>query len=159
MRTTTTLITSMLIVACLSGLPTTVIADEIDAKDTIVVTATRNQILIDDSTVSITVIDRQQIEQSLATDLSELLRFEAGIDIGRNGGPGQVTSVFMRGTESNHTLLLIDGVRVNPGTIGGAAFQHVAPEVIERIEIVKGPTSVLYGTDAVSGVIQIFTRR
>ena len=159
MRTPTTETTIMLIVACISVLPSTVVADEIEAKDTIVVTATRNQISIDDSTVPITVIDRQQIEQSLATDLSELLRFEAGIDIGRNGGPGQVTSVFMRGTESNHTLLLIDGVRVNPGTIGGAAFQHVAPEVIERIEIVKGPRSSLYGTEAIGGVINVRTRQ
>jgi len=159
MKTPTTETTIMLIFACVPVLQSTSVADEIEAKDTIVVTATRNQISINDSTVPVTVIDRQQIEQSLATDLSELLRFEAGIDIGRNGGPGQVTSVFMRGTESNHTLLLIDGVRVNPGTIGGAAFQHVAPEVIERIEIVKGPRSSLYGTEAIGGVINVRTRQ
>ena len=124
----------LLAMAVALTLPGTLKADEVAAKDTIVVTATRNEISIEDSTVPVTVIDRQQIEQSLASDLSELLRFEAGLDIGRNGGPGQATSVFMRGTNSNHTLLLIDGVRVNPGTIGGAAFQHVAPEIIERIE-------------------------
>ena len=134
-------------------------ADDVAPEDTIVVTATRNELSIDDATIPVTVIDRDQIEQSLATDLSELLRFEAGIDIGRNGGPGQATSVFLRGTESNHTLLLIDGVRVNPGTIGGAAFQHVAPEVIERVEIVKGARSSLYGTDAIGGVINVITRQ
>jgi len=149
----------LLAMAVALTLPNTLKADEIAAKDTIVVTATRKEISIKDSTVPITVIDRQQIEQSLASDLSELLRFEAGLEIGRNGGPGQTTSVFMRGTNSNHTLLLIDGVRVNPGTIGGAAFQHVAPEIIERIEIVKGARSALYGTEAIGGVINVITRQ
>ena len=107
----------------------------------------------------VTVITREDIELSLATDLSELLRFEAGIDIGRNGGPGQATSIFLRGTESNHTLVLIDGVRMNPSTIGGAAIQNIAPEVIERVEIVKGARSALFGTDAIGGVINIITRR
>jgi vitamin B12 transporter len=141
------------------SLPMTTVADDVAPEDTIIVTATRNELSIDDATIPVTVIDRDQIEQSLATDLSELLRFEAGIDIGRNGGPGQATSVFLRGTESNHTLLLIDGVRVNPGTIGGAAFQHIAPEVIERVEIVKGARSSLYGTEAIGGVINIITRQ
>ena len=101
--------------------------------ETIVVTATRTEIPLSDAIVPVTVISREDIELSLATDLGELLRFQAGIDIGRNGGPGQATSVFMRGTESNHTLVLIDGVRMNPGTLGGAAIQHIAPEMIERI--------------------------
>ncbi len=133
-------------------------AADISASDTIVVTATRNEMSIDDATVPIRVITRDDIELSMATDLAELLRFEAGIDIGRNGGPGQATSVFMHGTESNHTLVLIDGVRINPGTIGGAAFQHIAPGMIERVEIVRGARSSLFGTDAIGGVINIITR-
>jgi len=128
-------------------------------RDTIIVTATRTEIPINDAIVPVTVISREQIEQSLASDLAELLRFEAGIDIGRNGGPGQATSVFLRGTESNHTLVLVDGVRINPGTIGGAAIQNIAPEIIDRVEIVKGARSALYGTDAIGGVINIITRR
>jgi len=127
--------------------------------DTIIVTATRTEIPLDDATVPVTVITREEIELSLASDLAELLRFEAGIDIGRNGGPGQASSIFIRGTESNHTLVLIDGVRINPGTLGGAAIQHIAPEMIERIEIVKGARSALFGTDAIGGVINIITRR
>ncbi len=127
--------------------------------DVIVVTATRSESALKDLIVPVIVINREQIELAGASDLSELLRFEAGLDIGRNGGPGQPTSVFMRGTESNHTLVLIDGVRVNPGTIGGAALQNIAPEVIERIEIVKGARSSLYGTDAIGGVINIITRQ
>lgn len=126
--------------------------------DNIIVTATRSEIPLEQAIVPVTVITRQDIEQSLAADLSELLRFEAGIDIGRNGGPGQATSVFLRGTESNHTLVLIDGVRINPGTVGGAAIQHIAPETVERIEIVKGARSALFGTDAIGGVINIITR-
>ena len=135
------------------------LAADLPPRDIINVTATRTAIPLDDAIVPVTVISREDIELSLASDLAELLRFEAGVDIGRNGGPGQATSVFLRGTESNHTLVLIDGVRINPGTIGGAAIQHISPEVIERIEIVKGARSALFGTDAIGGVINIITRR
>ena len=72
--------------------------------------------------------------------------------------PARTTSLFMRGTDSNHTLVLVDGVRINPGTVGGAAVQNIAPELVDRIEVVKGPRSTLYGTDAIGGVVQIFTR-
>ncbi|MCP4300793.1 MAG: TonB-dependent receptor [Gammaproteobacteria bacterium] len=145
--------------AALLSVPSLSAAADITPGDTIIVTATRTPIALADATVPVTVITREDIELSLATDLAELLRFEAGIDIGRNGGPGQATSVFLRGTESNHTLVLIDGVRMNPSTIGGAAIQNIAPEVIERIEIVKGARSALFGTDAIGGVINIITRR
>jgi vitamin B12 transporter len=134
-------------------------AGQPEPDDNIVVTATRSAIPLAEAIVPVTVITRQDIEQSMASDLAELLRFEAGMDIGRHGGPGQSTSVFLRGTESNHTLFLIDGVRINPGTVGGAAIQNIAPELIERIEIVKGARSALFGTDAVGGVINIITRR
>jgi vitamin B12 transporter len=145
--------------AAVLTMPCVARAQDISTSDTIVVTATRTEIPIDDATVPVSVISREDIELSLATDLSELLRFEAGIDIGRNGGPGQATSIFLRGTESNHTLVLVDGVRINPSTIGGAAIQNIAPEIIERVEIVKGARSALYGTDAIGGVINIITRR
>ena len=127
--------------------------------ETIVVTATRTEIPLRDAIVPVTVITREDIELSLANDLSELLRFQAGIDLGRHGGPGQTTSMFLRGTESNHVLVLVDGVRINPGTLGGAPVQHIAPEIIERIEIVAGARSALFGTDAIGGVINIITRR
>ncbi len=145
--------------AALLSFPLSSLAPDVSPGDTIIVTATRTEIPLSDATVPVTIITREDIELSLATDLSELLRFEAGLDIGRNGGPGQATSVFLRGTESNHTLVLIDGVRMNPGTIGGAAIQNIAPEMIERIEIVKGARSALFGTDAIGGVINIITRR
>ena len=145
---------ALIVLAIIS--PILTIAETID---TIIVTATRSNIPTKNATVPVTVIDREQIELSLAKDLSQILRFEAGLDVGRNGGPGQATSLFLRGTESNHTLVLVDGVRINPGTIGGAAFQNINPKIIERIEIVKGARSALYGTDAIGGVINIITKR
>jgi vitamin B12 transporter len=123
-----------------------------------VVTATRTPVKLDALDAPVIVVTRQDIERSLASDVSEILQQQAGLEIARNGGPGQTTSLFMRGTESNHTVVLIDGIRVNPGTIGGAALQNIAPESLERIEIVKGPRSALYGTDAIGGVVQLFTR-
>ncbi|HEU4778299.1 MAG TPA: TonB-dependent receptor [Steroidobacteraceae bacterium] len=129
-----------------------------DNLDETVVTATRTPVTLDAVGAPVIVISRDDIERSLATDVSELLQTHAGLEIARNGGPGQTTSLFTRGTESNHTVVLVDGVRINPGTIGGAALQNIAPESLERIEVVKGPRSSLYGTDAIGGVVQLFTR-
>jgi vitamin B12 transporter len=152
-------IPAQLVAVVMAMVPCALLAAENDPEQTIVVTATRTEQPLSDAIVPVTVISREDIELSMATDLAELLRVQAGIDIGRNGGPGQATSIFMRGTESNHTLVLVDGVRINPGTIGGAAVQNIAPEVIERIEIVKGARSSLFGTDAIGGVINVITRR
>ncbi len=126
--------------------------------DAIVVTATRTPMPAARSLVPVTVITREQIERSLAIDVIDLLRFEAGLDVARTGGPGQAAAVFIRGSESNHALVLVDGVRINPGTVGGAPLQNLSPSLIERIEIVKGVRSSLYGTDAIGGVINIITR-
>lgn len=127
--------------------------------DGVVVTATRSPQLADRVLAPVIVITRDEIERSLPTDPVDRLRFHAGIDISRNGGPGQTTSLFLRGTDSNQTLVLIDGVRMNSGTIGIAAIQNIEPALIERIEVVKGPRSTLYGSDAIGGVINIITRR
>jgi len=129
-----------------------------DDLDETIVTATRTPRPLDSVGTPVIVISRNDIERSLATDVSELLQQQAGLEVARNGGPGQTTSLFTRGTESNHTVVLVDGVRINPGTIGGAALQGISPESLERIEIVKGPGSSLYGTDAIGGVVQLFTR-
>ena len=125
----------------------------------IVVTATRTPVSADEATASVTVIDREAIEASQARDLLELLRLEASLDLARNGGPGQTTSVFLRGTNSNHVLVLVDGVRAASATTGGFAWAHLDLAQIERIEIVRGPRASLWGSDAIGGVIQIFTRR
>ncbi len=134
-------------------------ATETVSGDTVVVTATRTAQTADESMASVQVIRRDEIERAQANDVADLLRFLAGVDIGRNGGPGQLTSVFIRGAESNQTLLLIDGVKVNDATVGSAAWQNIDPSLIERIEVVRGPRSSLYGSEAIGGVIQIFTRK
>ena len=139
-----------------AGLASTLHAAE---ESPIIVTATRTAQIADQALAPVIVIDRATIERSAAADVADLLRYHAGIDIGRNGGPGQATSVFIRGTDSNHALVMVDGVKINPGTIGGAALQNISPELIERIEIVKGPRSSLYGSEAIGGVINIITRR
>ena len=115
-----------------------------DELEETVITATRTPVPLDALTAPVIIISRSDIERSLATDVSELLHAQAGLEISRNGGPGQTTTLFTRGTDSNHTVVLIDGVRINPGTIGGAALHNIAPESIERIEIVKGPRSSLW---------------
>jgi vitamin B12 transporter len=124
----------------------------------IIVTATRTRTPIEEIGVPVIVITRDEIEQRLAGDAADLIAALPGIEIARTGGPGQPATIFMRGTESNHTAVMIDGLRINPGTIGGAAIQNILPESIERIEIVKGARSTLYGTDAIGGVINIITR-
>jgi vitamin B12 transporter len=129
-----------------------------DSQNTVVVTATRSQTAIDQLAVPVIVISREEIERSLSTDLAALLTGRPGVEVARAGGPGQPAAVFMRGTDSDQTTVLIDGVRVNPGTLGGAPIQNIQPESIERIEIVKGARSSLYGTDAIGGVINVITR-
>ena len=135
-------------------------AAEPDARllDPVVVTATRNPTPVSEVLAATIVITREEIEQAQVNDLAQLLALRAGLDIGRTGGPGQPASVFIRGGNSDQTLVLVDGVRVNPATFGGAALSLISPEMIERIEIVKGPRSTLYGSDALAGVINIITR-
>ncbi len=127
--------------------------------DSILVTATRTARTANETLASVTVIGREEIERSQAQDVAGLLRLYAGLEISRNGGPGQLTTLFTRGTDSNQTLVLLDGVRINPGTIGGAPLQNINLALIDRVEIVRGPRSTLYGSDAIGGVVQIFTRR
>lgn len=160
MKFSTPLPTAVAAVAllCQHGLATPAGADAA-LLDDVFVTATRREISADMALPPVTVISRDEIERSGALDVAELLRYHAGIEVARNGGPGQVTSVFIRGANSNHTLVLIDGVKVNPGTAGGAALQNIIPELVERIEIVKGPRSSLHGSEAIGGVINIITRR
>jgi vitamin B12 transporter len=127
--------------------------------DPINVTATRTAQTADQSLASVTVISRQDIERQQAHSVQGLLRGVAGISLANNGGAGKATSVFLRGTESDHVLVLIDGVKVGSATLGTTAFQDLPVAQIERIEIVRGPRSSLYGSEAIGGVIQIFTRK
>lgn len=124
----------------------------------VVVTASRVEESVNDTLWSTTVMTREDIEARQPDSVQELLASVAGIDIGNNGGLGKLSSIFIRGAESDHTLLLVDGVRVASATAGTAAIELIPVEQIDRIEIVRGPRSTLYGTDAIGGVIQIFTR-
>ena len=126
--------------------------------DKIVVTGTRTEVAIEDSLVPAQVIDRKEIERTQARSLPELLKGRAGINLTNQGGAGKLTSVFLRGAESDHVLVLVDGVRIGSATAGLASFQDLPVDQIERIEIVRGPRSSLYGSEAIGGVIQIFTR-
>ena len=127
--------------------------------DKVVVTATRGATTANEALAAVETIDRDQIERSQARSLIDLLRGHAGINLVNQGGAGKLTTLFLRGTESDHTLFLVDGVRIGSATSGLASLQDLPLEQIERIEIVRGPRSSLYGADAIGGVIQVFTRR
>ncbi|KAF1689919.1 TonB-dependent receptor domain-containing protein [Pseudoxanthomonas taiwanensis] len=133
--------------------------DPATGLDEVLVTATRTEIALRDSLSPAQVIDRDEIERSQATSLQQLLAGRAGIDLANTGGPGKQTSLFLRGAGSNQVLVLVDGVRIGSATAGQPAIQDIPVAQIERIEIVRGPHSSLYGADAIGGVIQIFTRR
>jgi len=125
----------------------------------VVVTATRTAITVDDALSSVSVITRADIERLQPLSLADLLTGLPGVSFANAGGYGQQTSLFLRGTNSAHSLVLIDGVRIGGIGSGLAAFEQIPVEQIERIEVVRGPRSSLYGADAIGGVIQIFTRR
>lgn len=134
-------------------------AQDATALDELIVTASRTPQAPDAALAAVTVITREDIERRAPASLPELLRGMPGVAIASNGGPGKVASTFLRGTDSDHTLVLVDGIRIGSPTSGGAAYQDIPVEQIERIEIVRGPFSSLYGADAIGGVIHIFTRR
>lgn len=124
----------------------------------VLVTASRVAESIDASFWSSSVLTRADIEWRQAASLDELLSGLAGLNFDNAGGLGKATSAFMRGSNSDHTLLLVDGMRVGSATFGVPPLELIPLEQIERIEIVRGPRSTLYGSDAVGGVIQVFTR-
>lgn len=124
----------------------------------VLVTATRTEQTLDNTLALATIIPRDEIEAAGPVTLTELLQRKAGIEIRATGTAGQPSGVFMRGANGTHTLVLVDGMRVGSSTTGSTAFEHIPLDLIERIEVVKGPLSGLYGSDAIGGVIQIFTR-
>jgi vitamin B12 transporter len=134
-------------------------ASNSDPLSEIVITATRVAQPARQALEPVVLIDRAALENSLASDVGDVLRFHAGLDLGRSGGPGQPLSLFIRGSKSDQSIVMINGVRINPGTFGGAPLQNLAPELFERIEVVKGPRSAIYGTDAIGGVVNLITRR
>jgi vitamin B12 transporter len=134
-------------------------ADEATEIDPVVVTATRTARTVDASLASVTVIERADIERLQARSVPDLLRGAQGIQVSNSGGAGKVTELYLRGTSADHVLVLIDGVKVGSATAGTTAWQDLPISQIERMEIVRGPRSSLYGSEAIGGVIQIFTRK
>ncbi len=125
----------------------------------VTVTATGEAADPADLPVPVTVVDREEIEDSGADTVADLLRQVPGVTVMRSGAEGTVTSVFTRGTGSNHTLVLFDGVRLNSPYFGGYDFSQLVTAGVERIEIVRGPYSALWGADAVGGVVDVVPRR
>jgi len=130
-----------------------------DDEAAVVVTATRIPTRISEQLADVTVITRTEIEAAGATTLPALLAQQPGLQITTNGGIGKSASVFTRGTNAGHTLLLVDGVPLGSATAGQPSFHNLPLAQIERIEILRGPASSLYGSDAIGGVIQVFTRK
>ncbi|HOV18794.1 MAG TPA: TonB-dependent receptor plug domain-containing protein, partial [Ottowia sp.] len=124
-----------------------------------VVTATRVAQPLTDVLADVTLIDRQHIDDSGAVNISDLLARQPGLELSRSGGPGTATGMFLRGAETRFTAVYIDGVRVDSQATGGAPWEAISLAQVERIEIVRGPAAAVYGSDAVAGVVQIFTRK
>lgn len=127
--------------------------------NTLVVTAARAPQELKDTLASTTVIEREQIEQSQARNLYQLLRAIPGLQMRRSGGRGNTTTLGIRGMATGGTLVLVDGVKVESTTAGSTNLENFSLEQVERIEIVRGPSSSLYGSSALGGVVHLFTRR
>ena len=143
-------------VAALSFTATNLIAD--DNVETIVVTGTRIPTNISESLSAVTVLQRADIERYQESDLFGLMSRVPSISFVRNGGRGSSTSMSLRGNQSDHSMFLIDGVRIGSATTGGAALASLNMATVERIEIIRGPKSNLYGADAIGGVVNMITR-
>lgn len=129
-----------------------------ETLDEVVVTATRTEQALTQTLSHATVITQKEIQTSQAVDVPTLLKSLAGIEIYQSGGVGKQSSLFLRGSNSSHTLVLLDGVRINSATAGTTQIDQLMLDHIERIEVVRGNVSSLYGSEAIGGVIQIFTK-
>lgn len=132
--------------------------DEIDELEEVVVTATRTERTLLDVPGSVTVIGLEEIAEIGGADIADVVADAEGVDVLRYGGPGSSSSAHLRGTYGVHTLVLVDGRTQNSPSLGGADISMLSPAFVERVEIVRGPASALYGTGAVGGVIQVITR-
>lgn len=125
----------------------------------VVVTATRSPQLLEQVLSDVTVLTRADIERQAIGSLADLLRSQPGFEMLRNGGPGANTSMFVRGADTRHTVVIIDGQRIDSQASSGASWQAIPLAQIERVEIVRGAASAIWGSDAIGGVVQIFTRK
>ncbi|MDF1485331.1 TonB-dependent receptor [Ramlibacter sp. H39-3-26] len=133
-------------------------ATDAELRET-VVTATRVAQPLSDLVADFSIVDRDSIERSGAVDVADVLARLPGVEVSRNGGPGSTTSMYLRGAESRYTAVYIDGVRMDSQSTGGVAWEQIPLAQIDRIEVLRGPAAAVYGSDAVGGVIQLFTRK
>lgn len=130
------------------------------ADNTLSVTANRFQQPTSSILAPVTIVDREQIDRWQSNSVLDVLRRMPGIDVAQSGGIGQMSSVFVRGTDSRHVLILIDGVRTNQAGISGSYDMSQLPlSLVQRIEYIRGPRSAVYGSDAIGGVINFITKR
>jgi vitamin B12 transporter len=127
--------------------------------DPIVVTATRTETPLKEVATSVTVVTEEEIQQQQAKTVADVLRLVPGLDVAQSGSRGTSTSVFIRGAESDQTLVLIDGIEVNSVTLGSFDFSNLTTDNVGRIEVLRGSGGTLYGSEAVGGVINIITKR
>ena len=127
--------------------------------DPVVVTAARTAQPINDLLADLTVIQADEILRSGAQSLPQLLQRQPGVEVTINGGPGAASGAFLRGANAGQTLVLVDGLRVGSSSVGATSLEAIPLDQIDRIEILRGPASSLYGADAIGGVIQVFTKR
>lgn len=131
----------------------------LSSEPLVVTTAGRTAQSLKQTTAAVTVLTRADLERIQATSVPEALQRVPGVQISPSGGAGSTTGIFLRGASSEQTLILVDGQRINSATLGSASLQHLNIDQVERIEVVRGPRSALYGSEAIGGVIQIFTRQ
>jgi vitamin B12 transporter len=130
---------------------------DVVALNPMVITATLAPRTADETLSSVTVLDEATLRRQDPTSVTDMLRGQPGVDVTTNGSFGKNSSVYLRGTGNESTLLMIDGIRLRSATAGGAAWQFLDPRMFQRAEIVRGPRGSLYGADAVGGVVQLFT--
>ena len=146
-------------IAVAAAFPATTLAAD-NEQPIVVVTATRQVTRINEQLSDVTVLERADLENAGQNTVAEILARQPGLEYASNGGPGASSSVYMRGgANAKHTVVLIDGMRVGSASLGQFSWSRLPASQIERIEILRGPASALYGSDAIGGVIQIFARR
>jgi len=151
---------SILLAACLPlALPLSLYATDAVVLEPISITASRTPVSLNATGSAITVITEQDLRDSQKPYVVDVLRTVPGLAVSQTGGAGKSTQVRMRGSEADHVLLIIDGIEINPGSGNSVNFAHFLTADVERIEVLRGAQSALWGSDAIGGVIAITTRR
>ena len=153
-----TLLASLLVMASAAQAQQVALADTVSMKET-VVTANRIEQPLSDLVADMSIVDRETIEAAGAAGVADVLSKLPGVQMVRNGGLGSNSSVYLRGADNRFTAVYIDGVRVDSQSTGGASWQDIPLEAIDRIEVLRGPAAAVYGSDAIGGVVQIFTKK